>query len=238
MITKTDYAIAIWQWTTLGLLSFAGIFIGLLIVYPIAITWLKIKYDIFVDRPEPNMFGELFVQHKDKYKDHGSSGWWEFWNIGGLFWPWGNDEDGFLGEPSGKHSAREDGEEKSWGAMYRWCMRNPFNNAKRYWAPMRCMIEECDIHWQGKGDIYNQDGELILNDNEPLAQGRYFVMAVHRTTGRKYFSFRRVQQRSDGKVIHILFGFKVKPKHIGESFDDDDKEKGFTFRASAWANAN
>lgn len=266
MISKVDYFKAAWQWFYLVILSGIGILVGLLLVYPIACVWLKIKHQVLGWPVYPSKFGESATTHSSKYRLLGSSGRWSFWNIGGVrqdnlnpnwWWLWGNDEDGFLGEPSGKHSARchqnhtlsysgklkyliyrllgED-LERSWFGMYLWCMRNPFNNAKRYWRPMSCEVEKCKLDWVGNSE-HQVDGAPVLDDNQAL-EGWYFIRGVNQETGNHYYSFRLVKQRKNGKIIHILFGFKIKPTHAGVDFDADDEQKGFTFRITFWANAN
>jgi len=232
---RNDYIRAAWQWFSLGVLIFIGFFVGAVIVYPLAIAWLKFKYQYLGMPLKPNPYGELFVEHRKKYKDSGSSGLWEYWDIGGLFWWWGNLEDGFLGEPSGKHSAREDGKEKTFIAMYRWSIRNNCNNLKR--QLLGCDVNKCVIQWWGSGEARDGYGSIILNDNEPLKRGWYFVKATHNGTGKVYYGYRSVREAKPGKVWHTRLGFKIKPRHAYEHQSHDDAMKGFTIRRN-YANVN
>jgi len=103
---KSDYIKAWFQSITLFVVTIFGTLVGVVLVYPLAIAWLKFKYQVLKKTHGANPFGESVKGHRQKYKDAGSSGHWDYWNVGGIFWLWGNDEDGYLGEPSGKHSAR------------------------------------------------------------------------------------------------------------------------------------
>ena len=247
------------QWITLFLLTVVGTLVGLLLVQPLIIVALKIKYQMFCRQAPNNPFGESIVEHSDHYMDAGSSGFWEFWSVNpswhnGNFlqffiWLFGNDEDGFLGEPNGKHSARRNGKERSFLSMWLWCLRNPFNNAKRYWSLMRCEVDFCHIRWGGDGEARDTYGNVLLNDDDPLKTGWYFVEATDKRTGKKYYGFREVrhigwhkieknQTQKMKKVKHFIFGFKVKPKHAYEKQNEDDQVKGFTFRLTWWAKAN
>lgn len=227
---KTDYIRAFLQinglfWLVKLPLAIVGLF-----VVPVGL--------LFVQKGRPNKFGETSQCHKGKYIEKGASGHWDYWSLPGWLWLWSNDEDGLLGEPSGKHSARVGGKERSFWGMYQWAaIRNPVNNL-RYTRLMSCRVEDCDIEWKGVGDSYNAEGALLLNDNDPLLEGWYFVRATHRETGRKYYNYRRVKRLKSGKILHIRCGFKVKPVHVGAVFDEDDKDKGFTYRITPWAEAN
>ena len=229
-ITKLDYLKAAWQVFYLLIIELIGGFIGLFVV-PIAI--------LFRTKGVPSKFGELTQEHSEHYKSEGSSGMWEFENAPRWLWYWGNDEDGYLGEPSGKHSARNEGKERSFAAMYDWAaLRNFFNNAKRYTSLMGCLVEHVDIEWIGEGVHKNSKGHVLLEDDAPLKEGWYFVKGTHRQTGRVYYNYRLVKRRKNGKIMHIRGGFKIKPSHIGQVMDADDKHKGFTARITLWANAN
>jgi len=101
---------------------------------------------ILTARPMRNQFGEFATKHKQRYIDQGASGN-HVYMATPIAWldPWNNLEDGLAGEPSGKHSARNAGQEYSFGAMYRWATRNPFNKAKRTSRFFACFVNDCDI---------------------------------------------------------------------------------------------
>jgi len=231
------------QWIPLSLLTFFGTFVGFF-VCPIAIIWLKTKHQLFHMKPKPNRFGEKVQTHTNHYMTEGSHGLWEYWDVSSfmwpfnkLFWPWGNPEDGYLGEPSGKHSARWDGKERSFRAMFAWsAIRNAFNNVKREY--LGCPIEDCEIEWWGDGKHTNHANHVLLNDNHPVRPGWYFVKATHKETGKVYYGYRSVEELKNGKIKHVRYGFKIKPKHEGQTMDPDDKLKGFTMRWTRWANPN
>ena len=225
-MNKLDYICAPIQFVGLFLLTLIGMVAGLFLV-PVGI--------LFMQKDNTNKFGERTFRHSQKYREQGSSGYWEYWEFPKILWPWSNDEDGALGEPSGKHSARVGGKERSFGAIYQWmALRNPFNNTKRYTALFACKPEECKIEWIGDGNKVS--GRVELDDGEPLKEGWYFLKAYK--SWWPYYSFRLVKRRKNGKIIHIRLGYKVKPRHIGKTFDADDKTKGFTFRITFWANEN
>lgn len=172
----------------------------------------------------------LEEHHTQRYKEAGSSGYWEYVNSS-LTWlrPWWNLEDGLLGEPSGKHSARVKGKERTWWSMYRWSIRNPFNWGKRTWPMFRCMVNECDVvYW----------GSYIVSDKREMSDRWQLVKATHRETGRVYYGFRSVTNRSDGLINTALFGFKIKPEHADIIQDRDDEDKAFTFRYQIGAKIN
>lgn len=164
----------------------------------------------------------LTAEHSEQYKNKGSSGEWEYWNSD-VSWakPWNNYEDGTLGEPSGKNSARVGGKEKSFWSQYKWTCRNPFNWEKRTNPKYHCLVDNCDIEYWGADK---------LSDKVKDQQGWYFVLATDRVNGKKYYSYRSVKIISDTEVRHTLFGFKIKPEHALQIQDEDDKDKAFTIR--------
>lgn len=171
-----------------------------------------------------NKFGEATSVHRQKYIDKGSSGSWDYikpkW---GWLWAWGNDEDGYLGEPSGKWSANVEGNERTKWNMYLWsAVRNPANNFSRYTSWYGCPVMECDVEYEGT---------YYLNDNDANATGTQFVVATHKITGRKYYAFRIVWKYPYlDRVFHVRLGYKLKPSHATDIQDEDDKIKGWAIR--------
>lgn len=160
--------------------------------------------------------------HDADYAAAGSSGDWEYW-ISPWRWlqPWNNYEDGALGEPSGKHSARVGGEERTFWNRYSWVCRNSFNWAKRSSRFFACFVNDCDIDWWGTGSI---------TDKAPVITGWHFCRATDRTTGRVYYGYREVRLNEDGTVYQATFGYKIKPEHARSKQDVDDLDKAFTLR--------
>lgn len=194
-------------------------------------------------------FGEEPGPHSDRYIKEGSSGYWEYWTSA-LKWVrnWTNYEDGLLGEPSGKHSSRVNGKERSFWNIYSWVRRNPYNYGKRTRQFFACYVNDCDIEWWGTGDV---------SDKGPVVSGWYFIRAVHRETGKVYYGYRYVIDNSYNEgprlwlaklsllisnlftkekrnvnetVYNAVFGFKIKPSHSYTVQDSDDLDKAFTAR--------
>lgn len=164
----------------------------------------------------------LTATHSEHYKTEGSSGEWEYYNSNISFArPWNNYEDGTLGEPSGKNSARVRGKERSFWSQYKWTCRNPYNWEKRTNPRYHCMVDDCTIEYWG---------DFEITDKSKDGSGWQFVIATHITTGRKYYSYRKVKVVSDEKVRHTRIGFKIDPDHALMVQDADDKDKAFTIR--------
>ena len=160
-------------------------------------------------------------KRSEKYSSM-SSPEWEYWNSPyKLFSWWNNYEDGTLGEPSGKHSARVGGKEKSKWNQYLWTIRNPFNWAKRTNSKYHCLVDNCTIEYYGQYE---------LSDKEVDKQGWQLVIATDKYSGRKYHSYRSVKVTEDMQVRHIRIGMKISPAHAMSVQDEDDKDKAFTLR--------
>jgi len=228
MITSLDYLKAGWQF-------FSRFFLVKLPCTLLGLVMVPLGY-FFIQKGKPNRYGELTQEHSDKYKLLGSSGQWDFWNMPRFLWIWGNDEDGLLGEPSGKHSARVRGKERSFWGIYQWAaLRNPANNL-RYSEILSCYVDRCDLVWSGASDLLPEAKfpvRIALNDNNPVKPGWYFVKATDRTNSKVYYCYRLVKPLKSGRVLHIRLGFKIKPKHAFETQDIDDANKGFTVRIAA-----
>lgn len=165
---------------------------------------------------------KIFSKHSEKYLAAGSSGEWEYWNSPYkiLKW-WNNYEDGTLGEPSGKHSARCKGKERSFINQYLWTIRNPFNYAKRSIPLFHCKVNNCDIEYWG---------DMEISDKEEGQGGWHFCKATDRTNGKVYYWYRSVKNIGGGKVKVGAIGFKIKPAHALVVQDNDDEDKAFTVR--------
>lgn len=163
----------------------------------------------------------LEERHSDKYMAEGASGFWEYW-ASPWRWlnPWNNYEDGTLGEPSGKTSARCKGRERTKWNQFLWLCRNPFNTAKRTSDFFACFVNDCIIEYWGTYD---------LDDHEPIKQGWQLVKAIRVSDGKTYYGFRWVVLKANGKVFQMKAGFKLKPSHGTEQQDSDDLDKAWTF---------
>lgn len=160
--------------------------------------------------------------HSVKYYSEGSSGSWGYWNSPyKIFKPWNNYEDGTLGEPSGKHSARVQGKERSKWSQYLWTIRNPFNWTKRSNPKYHCLVDNCTLEYYGKYE---------LSDKRVDQQGWQFVIATDKSTGRKYHAYRKIKILGDGFVRQTRIGMKISPSHGNKIQDEDDKDKAFTLR--------
>lgn len=160
--------------------------------------------------------------HSESYIADGSSGEWFYWNstVKLCKW-WNNYEDGVLGEPSGKHSARCDGKERSFINKYLWTIRNPFNWGKRTLPLFHCKVNDCDIEYWGDYEV---------TDKEVTDDAWHFCKATDRNSGRVYYWYRSVKSVSDTQVRQASIGFKIKPSHATEIQDSDDEDKAFTIR--------
>ncbi len=165
---------------------------------------------------------KIFSKHSDKYIIEGSSGEWEYSNsdVRILKW-WNNLEDGTLGEPSGKHSARVQGKERSFISQYLWTIRNPFNYAKRTIPLFFCPVDDCVIEYWGDYEV---------SDKMQGSSGWHFCKATDQKTGRVYYWYRSVEVVSAAQVRQACIGFKIKPSHAMQIQDADDKDKAFTIR--------
>ena len=165
---------------------------------------------------------KIFAKHSDKYIAEGSSGEWEYWNSNLKICKWWNNyEDGTLGEPSGKNSARVAGKERSFWSQYLWTIRNPFNYAKRSIPLFHCKVNDCNIEYWG---------DFEISDKEPGQGGYHFCKATDINTGKVYYWYRSVRNIGGGKVRVGAIGFKIKPAHALVIQDSDDEDKAFTLR--------
>lgn len=165
---------------------------------------------------------KVFSKHSERYIAEGSSGEWEYWNSSLPFVKWWNNyEDGTLGEPSGKHSARVKGKERSFISQYLWTIRNPFNYAKRSIPLFHCKVNNCDIEYWG---------DFEISDKEDGQGGWQFCKATDRNTGKVYYWYRSVRNIGSNKVKVAAIGFKIKPAHALVVQDVDDADKAFTLR--------
>lgn len=171
-----------------------------------------------------NCYGESTKAHDKKYVDQGSSGiWWYMSSPLKFVDGWNNLEDGTLGEPSGKHSARCKGKEASFWNQYSWLCRNPYNKGKRTSEFFSCFVDNCDIEYWGVKTLSDKD-------NNPITKGWYFVRAQDRTNKKTYYGYRSVKLLNSKSVRVIQIGYKIKPEHALEIQDIDDKDKAFTLR--------
>ncbi len=221
------------------------------VVYGVLVLLTYFPFGILVAltaRPGPSPHGEGPTEHKQKYIDQGSSGMWDYWWSPYKFLRnFNNYEDGLLGEPSGKHSARVKGNEHTFWSIYQWVCRNPYNWGKRNSQMFACFVNDCDIDWWGTGDV---------SDKNPPVDGWYFIRAVHKETGKVYYAYRCLFRNNDTKgipylishtflwiqnllgskrteydtVFNFVVGFKIKPSHSWSKQDDDDLDKAFTIR--------
>jgi len=215
---------ALWQWSWVGALIMLG---TLLTYFPMGIL-VALTAKPATKHPQGK---PLTARHSAKYMEAGASGWWEYWNSPWAFLrPWNNYEDGCLGEPSGKTSARQKGKERNRFRIYQWLCRNPFNWGKRSSSLFACFVNDCTIDWWGSTDV--------ITDKAPAISGWYFVRAVHKTTGRVYYGYRSVKLNDNGTIDQGRFGYKIEPKHAREVQGADDLDKAFTLRYQFGAHAD
>jgi hypothetical protein len=206
----------------------AAILSWIVVVVPYAIGWAAtFLMGIFIaltsEQQKVHPQGKkIFSKHSDKYIAEGSSGEWEYRNSPYkiLKW-WNNYEDGTLGEPSGKHSARSKGKERSFINQYLWTIRNPFNYAKRSMPLFHCKVNDCDIEYWG---------DFEINDKLEGYGGWHFCKATSRVNGKVYYWYRSVKNIGNDKVRVAAIGFKIKPSHTLNLQDADDEDKAFTVR--------
>ena len=200
------------QWVFLAACYALASLFGLLLAAVAALT----------SKHGPNSFGEVQQRHRQKYIDSGSSGLWAYYasRMPFIKW-WSNYEDGDLGESSGKWSASCKGKERSLWNRYRWlALRNPFNRGKRTIPFFHCLVGDCTLAHYGDYTVSDKTG----------VSGKQFVIATHKTTGKKYYGYYSVKVLSGNRVRVWRLGFKIKPAHATHSQDADDKDKTFTFR--------
>lgn len=173
---------------------------------------------------------DLLAKHEPGYIKAGSSGKWEYRNSNWKICKWWNNlEDGTLGEPSGKHSARCGGNERSFLNQYLWTIRNPFNYGKRTIPLFYCPIDDCAIEYWG---------DLEVTDKEYGPDRWHFCKATNIKTGKVYYWYRSVKFVSRTKVKQAAIGFKFKPTHALVVQDVDDKDKAFTLRLPVTTNVD
>lgn len=208
------------QWLQVGSVSFLLYIVGLIVV----------PFTILFSKRMANVFGETSQEHRDKYIDQGSSGYWYYVGCTVPFLQWfSNLEDGNYGEPSGKHSARSGGKEATFWQQYYWlALRNPYNYIKRTSPFFYCRVEDCEVTYEGDYEV----------DDKGERWGEQFVTATHKENGKKWYGYRMTKDLGDGKCRQKRYGFKIKPSHNGEIQDADDKDKAFTFRYQYRANIN
>ena len=214
VIPKKEIAKAILSWIAVGVPYFFGWIATYVMGVFVALTSKPQKV-----HPQGK---KVFSKHSDKYIAQGSSGEWEYWNSGVSFLKWWNNyEDGTLGEPSGKHSARCGGKERSFLNQYLWTIRNPFNYAKRSLPLFHCKINNCSMEYWG---------DFEISDKEEGQGGWHFCKATDKLTGKVYYWYRSVRNVGNNQVRVAAIGFKVKPAHALIIQDADDEDKAFTIR--------
>ncbi len=179
---------------------------------------------IWTGKNTTNFVGEVSQLHDQKYMDEGASGVWRYraTDVKCLD-GYNNYEDGLYGEPSGKHSARCNGNERTFWSQFKWLLRNPANKLKRTSDKYACFVNDCRlVHW-GKDKLSDKTASEDT-------KGWYFVCAVNTITGKEYYCYRSVKNAGEGKVKQSFVGFKIKPEHDNEVQDDDDLDKAFSVR--------
>ncbi len=237
---------AVFQWFYVGCIGF---WLWLLTYFPMGpLAILTAKYGT-------NAYGEKEAKHDQKYIDLGSSGLWKYlFTSVPVLRCFNVYEDGFLGEPSGKTSARVGGKENTFWNKYNWVTRNSFNQLKRTTRFFACYVNDCVIQYWG---------DKVVSDKNLSQAGSYLVMAVDKNTRKVYFGYRKVLHFDtlvwyiklkevfskvsflkkyapmlENKLFQATFGYKIKPTHAEEVQDSDDLDKAFTFRVQFWANPN
>lgn len=211
---------AVVQWAGVGIPYFAGVALA---YFPM--SQLVGRYA----KPMTSPLGEWPTKHEDQYIEAGSSGNWEYWGVSQKWLkPWSCWEDGELGEPSGRWSSLVKGKERTPKAIAKWARRNPFNWAKRTSKFFACRPNDCFITWWGTGDVSNRG---------VVTPGWYFIKAVDKKTGSKYYGFRLVHKWSDKASLNSVLGYKLKPSHATEIQGNGDEDKAITFRTTPYSKA-
>lgn len=189
--------------------------VGLLVLIPASRNVVKLNR---------NQWGERETKHDQKYIDQGASGVWIPSRLKNALIDsiWGNPTDGCYGPDNGLWSMIRKGKEQSWLSVYIWlAIRNPTNAFSITNKFMACHVPSCTLSY--KGNEY-------LSDRDPVKEGWFYVTAKDDDTGKIYRGFRLVHQWSNGKVLNISLGNKLKPEHIHEEFEPRKEYKGATFR--------
>ncbi len=184
------------------------ILLGLVLV-PIAIL-TEVK-------PGVTRFGS---QSPMRFKKPGRVGNWIFSNVRyRLLWLWGNDEDGFGGDRYGNWWLDRDKEPYTFWSKFNWsAIRNPVNNASRYWRLMSCNVNECLIKYWGDP----------FTDDNPRIRGWFFIRARKRDSHLTYYGVRYVT-----KTTVWFIGLKFEPGHFTKVQPLNNRDKGFSMRAKA-----
>ena len=230
LVGQLEYGIAVFllilwiEWLAVPCLFDWGLKAWARVPVIIAGFFVLIPAAFFVEELEHNRWGEPATPHDPKYIDQGASG---MWTPSRLKWKWvndiwGNPTDGCYGQDNGLYSMIVKGKERTWLGIYRWlAFHNPANAFGLTSPLMTCHVPSCEI---------THKGNYFLSDRNPVKEGWFFVTATHRKTGKKYRGFRLVHQWSNGKVLNVSLGNKLKPEHEHEAFEPRKEYKAPTFR--------
>lgn len=155
-------------------------------------------------------------------------GFWSLARLPAWAWLWSNDRDGALGDKRGWwHLNAPFGlGAYHWFSKLWWlAIRNPANNM-RFNPWFSCPLTECDYRYWGSESVEDRPGQ----------GGRRFLLATHKTTGRRYYGFYGVWQWSATRALVIQLGFKPEPSDWAEDYSADPSAqwKGLTFEVNPW----
>lgn len=187
-------------WTVIFILRLIVIVLGLVMV-PIGLKWFSFNNYKFIQYPK----------------------WWMY-NITGIFWPWGNDRDGALGDKRGAWAKKCSGKVTDFKNMFWWlAIRNPANNFSRFTpfiAVDMSTVSSINLIAGRLGDLDDKD------------HPDYQFLSCKDERGFEYFKYEQVLDIL-GKRFHILVGHKFDYRHLKEWDDKQKAWKGFTMRIRA-----
>jgi hypothetical protein len=164
-----------------------------------------------------------------------------------LLW-WDNTIDGMLGDKRGwwDNHMREAGIEsgaESVVSMWMWAaVRNACNYWKRFVVSVP--IDECSIvKLAGNSEEVNSNGHVALCGGDAMRRAWIFLVATHRATGRRWYSFRAVipyfppMDGADGRGFVVQVGWAFHQRHMFEDFSGEreyKRWKGFECRINPY----
>lgn len=193
------------MWIIIGFVKVISAVLGLVMV-PIGVRWF------LVDQP---------ISREGEWHD------WQLLNLEGIFWPWGNDRDGALGDPNKKWfliTHRKFGKHPTdYYCMVRWLMaRNPANNLMRYtkFLAVNTATSVITVLAGSKSDIDDDKlGWQWLKANDGFLN---------------YYKFEWTFKLKD-KTFHVLLGHKFDIRHrlnFASQLDESGKQKAW--KGSTW----
>lgn len=138
--------------------------------------------------------------------------------------PWDHVVDGFKGDTRGwwhTNCIVSGGSDKFINMWWWGAIRNTADYWRRFM--ISCPVDECEvIKLDGNADEVNANGKR---------KGWNFLVAIHKTTGRRWYQFCAVIPWSENRCVNVWLGWKFKLSHAGEDFIGNEYKrwKGFEF---------